>query len=162
MLSVKLIIVLNIMFILETVIMYLKNRKSPENEEYDKYECLTKTLKNNALTLAALTIAILAFFRLDSHAGTQTLLIYGLSLLFVSSFLQEFSGLKNIIGFIQRRTLYYWFYSIILAILTLYVNPSLTYNFNFTGVVVVLLLSMFLVFATHLYSFCLEIKTSRT
>ena len=165
MLSIKLILILSILFILEVSIVYLRNKKyskSPKDNEYDKYESLTETLRNNTLTLAALTIAILAFFRPGSYAGTQTLLIYGLSLLFFSAFLYEFSGLKKIVYFIQRRTLHYWFYSVILAISTLYVNSSRTYDPSFTGVVVVLSLSIVLVFVTHAYSFYLEIKTSRT
>lgn len=166
MFSTKLIIGMSIIFLLEILVMYLKNRKynqPPNDDEYDKYNNLTKTLTNNTFTLATLTVAILVLFLLQgSHVGTQTLLIYGFSLLFLSAFMNEFSGLKKIVYFIQRRTLNYWFYSIIASILTLYISPPAFYTAGFKGIIVVLFVVSILVFFLHIYSFYLELKVSKT
>ncbi|MBI2667118.1 hypothetical protein HYX13_05905 [Candidatus Woesearchaeota archaeon] len=158
-----LIIAMSIFFLLEIIILYRKNgeyQKAPREEEYKKYTELVRVLTNNTFTLATLTFAILALFILqESHVGTQALLIYGLSLLFLSAFLEEFSGLKRIVYFFQRRALHYWVYSIIAAIGTLYINPSITYDAKFDVIVGILVFLAVLIFCTHLYSFKLEIKT---
>ncbi len=154
---------MSIFLFLEILIIFSINKKyskSPKKGEYKVYEELIKNLNSNTFTLATLTVAILAFIERDNDIGTQTFLIYGLSLLFVSAFLSEFSGLKKIIYFIQRRILHYWFYSIILAISTFYVSPSFTFESNFKTIIVILGVTVGIIVLTHTYSIYMEIKNS--
>lgn len=164
MLSVTLIVVVDIIFLLEIILLYLGNKendKPPKKEEYEKYISEINSINNYIFTLATLTMAILVIFFLQgSHVGTQTILINGLSLLFMSAFLREFSGQKKIVYFIRGRTLYYWFYSVIFAILTLYINPSFDYNKNSFGIIITLLAIFLLIVLFHLYSFYLEWKNN--
>ena len=157
---------MSLLFLVEISILFFRDRRynhPPKKNEYEKYFSLTRALTNNTLTLATLTIAILLLFVIQgSHVGTQTLLIYGLSLLFLSAFLNEFVGLKKIVYFVQRRILHYWFYSIILAILTIYVNPLFFYASSFDAIFVILVITFIFVVITHIYSFYLELDSSRS
>ncbi len=155
-------------FVIELAIVFCKQKgylHPPVKEKEKLYFDLTKSKADRALTLGSFTITILAIFLTSLlgdktkgyYVGTQAFLIYGLVILLISFFLQqEFSKILVGVNYIQRRIFYHWFYSIVFAILSIYISTE-NLSFNNNVICYILIISFSVVLFFHLFSFLSEV-----
>ena len=170
---------MTILFIIETLFIFCRScRNLPlKRKESQKGHC-AGDFGSSIATIAAIIIAILVIFLgemfkekgTDSQLGTQVFLVYGLGILFVSIFLSFDDRFSN---FIQKKALYYSFYSLIGAILSIYVGPKLDnialfYQSLIDPKVIILFFSLVIVMIFHLSRYGLpelvvrsKLKTSK-